>query len=234
MNPLWHELADRAKMTLTEDQHAKLSRYLDLLLQANKRMNLTRIVSRQSAESAHVGDALTLLPFIPKDAHRIVDIGSGGGVPGLVLAIVRSDLHVTMVEATQKKARFLDETAAALGLINVAVVDERAEQVGRSQLRETFDVATARAVGELVWLAEWCLPLVKKGGCLLAMKGRKITEELPAAKKAIKLLGGAEPTIHPVELPGTEHHVIVKVKKLAKTDLRYPRPATSAKGRALG
>ncbi len=233
MNALWNDLAGRAGMTLSAGQHARLTQFLDLLLAANQRMNLTRIVSRQEAEVAHVGDALTLLPFIPAAATTLVDIGSGGGVPGLVLAIARADLHVTLVESTRKKARFLEESAAALGLANVTVVAERAETVGQSALRQTFDIATARAVGELVWLAEWCLPLVKKGGKVLAMKGQKIAEELPAARKAIRLLGGSEPAIHPVQLPGTDHLVIVEIKKTGKTDPRYPRAATVAKGRAL-
>lgn len=159
--------------------YARLSKFLDLLLVANQQMNLTRITDRSQAEIGHVGDALTLLPFLPAEAHRLVDVGSGGGVPGLILAIVRDDLHVTMIESTGKKARFLEQTATELGLTNVAVIGQRAEAVGWSALRQTFDVATARAVGQLAWLVEWCLPLVKKGGCMLAMKGQKINEELP-------------------------------------------------------
>jgi 16S rRNA (guanine527-N7)-methyltransferase len=83
------------------------------------------------------------------------------------------------------------------------------------------------------WLAEWCLPLVKKGGRMLAMKGPKVADELPVARRAIKLLGGGEPVVHPVDLPGTEHRVIVEIPKLAKTDPKYPRPATAAKGKPL-
>lgn len=214
--------------------YARLAKFLDLLLVANQQMNLTRITDRSQAEIGHVGDALTLLPFLPAEAHRLVDVGSGGGVPGLILAIVRDDLHVTMIESTGKKARFLEQTATELGLTNVAVIGQRAEAVGWSALRQTFDVATARAVGQLAWLVEWCLPLVKKGGCMLAMKGQKINEELPQARRAIKLLGGAEPVIHPVELPGTEHHVIVQIAKIAPSDLRYPRSPTNAKGKIIG
>lgn len=234
MNELWNNLAARANVAMVEEQHEKLSRYLDLLTVGNERMNLTRIVSREDAEAGHIGDALTLLPYIPAEAHRVADIGSGGGVPGIVLAIVRSDLHVTMIESTQKKARFLEETAEALGLTNVAVIDKRAEDVGQSGARGTFDVAVARAVGELVWLAEWCLPLVRKGGRVLAMKGRKVLDEMAATRRAMRVLGGGEPVVHPVELPGAEHHVIVQIDKIKPTELRYPRPATLAKGNPLG
>jgi 16S rRNA (guanine527-N7)-methyltransferase len=180
-----------------------------------------------------VADALTLLPYLPPGPHRLVDVGSGGGVPGLPLAIARADATVLLVESTKKKAAFLTEAAAALGLANVSVSEWRAEDVGLSNSRETFAVATARAVATLDWLAEWCLPLVRKGGKVLAMKGARAAEELPAAAKAIKLLGGGEPLVHKVDLPGTEHHVIIEIPKIAKSDKRYPRPATEAKGKPI-
>ncbi len=101
-------------------------------------------------------------------------------------------------------------------------------------MRETFDVAIARAVATMGWLAEWCLPLVRpRTGKMLAMKGPKVAEELPAAAKAIELLGGGEAVVHPVNLRGTEHRVIVEIRKVGKTDARYPRPATQAKGKPL-
>jgi 16S rRNA (guanine527-N7)-methyltransferase len=233
MNALWTDLTARAGLTLTESHHAQLSRYLDLLFEANTRMNLTRIADRPAAELQHVADALTVLPLLPKDAHRLADVGSGGGVPGIPLAIVRPDVQVMLIESTKKKAAFLKEAAAALKLENVAVSEWRAEDVGNSNSRETFDVVIARAVATMVWLAEWCLPLVKKGGKFLAMKGPKVNDELPEAAKAIKLLGGAQPIIHPVDLPGTEHRVIVEIVKERKSDTRYPRSATVAKGKAI-
>jgi 16S rRNA (guanine527-N7)-methyltransferase len=233
MNELWRQLALTADVTLSDAQHARLARYLDLLLAANQRMNLTRITDRPAAEVQHVGDALTLLPLLPAGGIRLADVGSGGGVPGIPLAIARPDARVMLIESTKKKGAFLKETAAALGLTNVSVSEWRAEEVGRSNSRETFDVAVARAVATLDWLAEWCLPLVKRGGKLLAMKGARAAEEVPAARKAIKLLGGGEPVVHPVELPGSEHRVIVEVPKLTRTNERFPRPTTHAKGKPL-
>ena len=234
MVELWNDLAARAGTAMTAAQHAQLSRYLDLLLEANARMNLTRITDRAAAEVQHVGDALTLLPLLPKDAHRLVDVGTGGGVPGVPLAIARPDAQVLLVESTKKKAAFLQSAVAALGLGNVTVSDVRAEDAGQSpKWRETFDVATARAVATLDWLAEWCLPLVAKGGKVLAMKGARAAEELPAAARAIKLLNGGEPVVHPVDLPGSEHRVIIEIPKRGKTEPRYPRGATVAKGKPL-
>ena len=232
-NQLWTDVAARANVNLSDAQHAQLTRYLDLLFEANARMNLTRITDRAQAELQHVADALTLLPHLPPDAHRLADVGSGGGVPGIPLAIARPDVTVLLIESTKKKAAFLKSAAASLKLKNVSVSEWRAEDVAHSNSRESFDVAVARAVATMDWLAEWCLPLVKKGGRMLAMKGPKVAEERPAAAKAIKLLGGGPPIVHPVDLPGTEHRVIVEIPKVGKTDARYPRPATSAKGKPI-
>jgi 16S rRNA (guanine527-N7)-methyltransferase len=233
--PLWSALAARAGVTLTAEQHDRLAGYLDLLFDANQTMNLTRIVDRASAEVQHVGDALTLLPYLPTGPHRLADVGSGGGVPGIPLAIARPDAQVLLIESTKKKAAFLRTAAEQLGLQNVRVTEQRAEDVGRagSPERDSFDVVIARAVGTLDWLAEWCLPLARKGGKVLAMKGQKVMEELPAAAKAIRALNGGEPVIHKVDLPGTEHHVVVEIPKAGKTDPRYPRPPTQAKGKPI-
>ena len=235
MTPLWNDLAARAGLTLANERHAQLCRYLDLLLEANQRMNLTRITDRAAAEVQHVGDALTLLPFLPAGDVRVADVGTGGGVPGIPLAIARPDAQVVLIESTKKKAAFLSSAVTALALGNVTVSDARAEDAGQSpQFRETFDVATARAVATLDWLAEWCLPLVKpKTGKVLAMKGARAVEELQAAAKALKLLHAGEPVVHPVDLPGSEHRVIVEIPKRGRTDPRLPRPATVAKGKPL-
>jgi 16S rRNA (guanine527-N7)-methyltransferase len=234
MNSLWNEIAARANESLTPEQHDLLARYLDLLLAANQKMNLTRIVDRESAEVQHVGDALTLLRHVPKGAIRLADVGSGGGVPGFPLAIVRPDAKVVLLESTKKKAAFLKQAAAELGLNNISVSDHRAEDAGRlPEFRETFDVVVSRAVGTLDWLVEWCLPLLKKGGAMLAMKGPKAAEELPVAEHAIRVLGGGVPDVHPADLPGASSHVIVEIRKSGKTPAIYPRPATTTKGKPL-
>lgn len=210
---LWQTLAQRAKITLTSEQIAALHRYLDLLLEANASMNLTRIVDRSAAEVQHIGDTLTLLPFLPAGPVKIADVGSGGGVPGIPLAIARPDAAVCLIESTQKKARFLLQASAELKLSNVEVLSERAEAVGRSDRRESFDIVIARALAAMDQLAQWCLPLVRPRGTLLAMKGQRVQEELPQARKTIASLGGGKVTIHPVQLPGVDHHVIVEVLK---------------------
>lgn len=213
---LWNSLAARAGLNLSSEQLALFDAYLDRLLSA--KFNLTGITDRAEAEIQHVGDALTLLPFLPPGAHQSADIGSGGGVPGMILAIARPDANVVLIESTRKKAEFLVQTAAELKLANVQVLPSRAEDVGRSAMREKFDLAVARAVGEMAVLAEWMLPLVKVGGVALAMKGPKVHDELPKAQKAIQLFGGGPAQIIPAGLDETSRHVIVKIPKLRRAN----------------
>ncbi len=233
MIELWKQLAERANLELSEETSGRLGRYLDLLFEANQKMNLTRITDRADAELNHIADALTLLAFMPKEACHIVDVGSGGGVPGIPLAIARPDCAVVLVESTLKKAEFLRECCTALGLANVEIVADRAEAVGVSNRRETFDVAIVRAVATMVWLVEWCLPLVRKGGRMLAMKGPKVEAELPEALRGIKLLGGGPVVSHAVELEGTENRRIIEIRKIGRTDKRFPRSPTYAKGKPM-
>jgi 16S rRNA (guanine527-N7)-methyltransferase len=232
-NPLWNDLAGRAAVVLSEQQLQQLTQFLDLLTAANQRMNLTRITDRLAAEIQHIGDALTVLPYLPTGISRIADVGSGGGVPGLPLAIARPDAKFVLIESTRKKAVFLRQAAADLGLTNVTVLDQRVEDVGHGNEREKFDAVVVRAVASMDWLAEWCLPLLKIGGKLLAMKGQRITEELPVAALAIRRVGGGSPVVHPVQLPGSEHRVIVEIAKHQATDALFPRLATVAKGRPI-
>ena len=207
MNTLWSQLAP-----LSDEQLKLLDGYLDLLLEVNAVMNLTRITDRASAEVLHVADALTLVAYLPREPHRLADVGSGGGVPGIPLAIARPDVSIVLIESTQKKAAFLDRAVRELGLSNVVVKAERAEKL--VDCRGKFDVVTARAVAAVGELSQWCFPLLKPGGRLLAMKGAKAVEELEAAKKTLHRLGAAQPIVHRAELPGAENHVIVEIQRL--------------------
>src|ERR1700674_3912045 len=138
---------------------------------------------------AGVADSLVLLDHLG-DAKKVVDVGSGGGLPGLPLKIVLPGLSVTLVEADQAKAAFLVRACAALGLRDVQVLARRAEELGRDpHYRESFDVAVARAVAPMPVLAELCLPLVRVGGRLLAQKTD--SDDLTSARHAIDVLGGA-------------------------------------------
>lgn len=233
VNELWKQLAERASLTLSEQQADRFMHFLNLLLAANQEMNLTRIDTIAEAEVGHIGDTLTLLPFLPKGAFSMADVGSGGGVPGIPLAIARPDARVTLIESTQKKAAFLEHAAKEIGLTNIRVSSQRAEVEARGPARESFDVVVARALAAMNVLAEWCLPLVKVGGVLLAMKGGKIVDELPAATRAVKMLGGAVGLVHPADLPGVNLHAIVEIRKVHRTEKRFPRTTAQTKERPL-
>ncbi len=203
------------------DDLERLGAYLGLLLEANTRFNLTGVTDPDAAWIKHVLDSLTLLPYVVSaGARRMIDVGSGGGLPGMPLAIVLPEVGVALLEATRKKAVFLEETARRLGLANVSVVNERAETVGhdRQRHRERYDVVVARAVGRLAVLLELALPLVKVGGHLLAIKGRQAKQEIADAQTALRRLHGA-----PVRTERTPTGTIVVVEKLRTTPKRYPR-----------
>jgi 16S rRNA (guanine527-N7)-methyltransferase len=170
-----------------------------------------------------VEDSLVLIDHLG-DARSLVDVGSGGGLPGLALKIARPDLDVTLVEADQAKAAFLVQASARLGLTGVDVVPRRAEEAGHdARYREAFDVATARALAPLPVLVELCLPFVRLGGRLLAQKTDR--EEVEAARRAIEVLGGSLRAVHPAPSAARETGVVVEVAKITSTPAAYPRRA---------
>ncbi|MFW6336965.1 MAG: 16S rRNA (guanine(527)-N(7))-methyltransferase RsmG [Phycisphaeraceae bacterium] len=205
----------------------RLASYLALLLETNQRINLTAIRDADEAWRRLIVDSLTPLPGLDdlEEGGSLIDVGSGGGMPGIPLAIGRPDLRVTLLEATGKKARFLESAVRELGLDNVAVVCERAETAGRdAPHRERYDAAVCRAVGPMNVLLELCLPLVRVGGRLLAMKGPKAEEELERAGDALDTLGAGE--LHVFDAyPETFANdlVIVRVAKDRATPKGYPR-----------
>lgn len=193
---------------VSPEHRERKSRYLDLLLEVNEQMNLTRIRDRAHAEMFHIGDAMALLPFLPTGECAIADIGSGGGVPGIPLAIVRPDAQVVLIESVKKKADFLRATKRSMELKNVQVYHGRVEAYPNRS--GAFDVVVCRAVASLETLLGWAKPLLKKDGILLAMKGPKLEQELLEAAKVIEK-HAVTITTHPYELGGQIGRVIAKV-----------------------
>ncbi len=174
-------------------------------------------------DRALVDDGLVLLEYLG-EAHRLVDVGSGAGLPGLPIKIARPDLDVTLIESDQAKAAFLVHACAALGLEHVEVVARRAEEAGHDpRLREAFDVAVARALAPLPVLVELCLPLVRVGGRLLAQKTE--AEDPAAAVRAIQLLGGELSGVEAAPSAARTAGTVVVIEKLRPTPLLYPRRA---------
>src|SRR5438270_8305269 len=170
---------------------------------------------------ALVEDSLVLLEHLG-EAHRLVDVGSGGGLPGLPLKIARPDLAITLIEADQAKAAFLVQACARLELEDVEVLARRAEEIGRDgRYRESFDVAVARAVAPLPVLVELCLPLVRVGGRLLAQKTS--AEDVAAAQNAIDMLGGSPASVVAAPSSARGSGTVVIVHKVRPTPAGYPR-----------
>jgi 16S rRNA (guanine527-N7)-methyltransferase len=199
--------------------------FVALLLEANARTNLTRIVEPRDVARLHLLDSLSALPLLEGlGPSRVVDIGSGGGVPGIVLALARPDVAWTLMDSVHRKADAMRGFVGALGLDNVTVVAERAEILGRDpDHRERYDVATARACAALPVLAELALPLIRAGGALLGWKGPLSEGELRAGGAAATLLGGGAPEVRATGLATLGDHRFVLVRKVEPTPARYPR-----------
>jgi len=212
---------------MSDAELAAMSSYLDLLLDANERFNLTGIKDRDQAWRRHIIDSMTVMPAISglEDGEMVADVGSGGGLPGIPLAIAMPRLRFTLIETTGKKARFLEECVATLGLGNVSVVNDRAERLGQNRShREKYMAAVCRAVGPMRELLEYTLPLVAVGGVLAAIKGPSVEQELRDAADALDLLGAGELQVvdaYP-ESFGIET-VIVVIAKDRPTPKGYPR-----------
>jgi 16S rRNA (guanine527-N7)-methyltransferase len=195
----------------------RLRRYLDELYLWNARVNLTAI-PRAQAVSRHLDESRRLLALAdPPPGARVVDIGAGGGVPGLVIAILRPDLEVTLIESDRRKAGFLVHAAAVCGCPRVDVLARRAEEVGRDPAhRATHDLAVSRAAAPAPVLCELALPLLRVGGRLIALVS-DAEEDLRVAGPAASACGGGTPA---APVPG-----ILAVTKVATTPERFPRRA---------
>ena len=214
---------ERIGVALEPSTVQAIGRYLALLLDANRRTNLTAVRDAATAWERHALDSLSVLPFLGTP-HTLIDVGTGGGLPGIPIAIARPEIEVTLLEATGKKADFCEHAARELGLDNVRVLRGRAEELGRDPAhREAYDAATVRAVAALPVLLELMMPFVRPGGAALAMKGARSDEELDAATYAVRVLGGS-PARCEARLPGIrDDATMIVVEKAGATPDTYPR-----------
>lgn len=224
MIELLQKLLKTAAISLDEQAMQRLSRHWELVQEANAKFNLTAIKDPETAAEKHYLDCLLALEALDALPGPLCDLGSGGGFPGMVLAIARPERPITLVEATEKKCAFLENCGSELGLKNIRVLNLRAEEAGRSpELRESFSLVTARALAAMNVLSEYALPLLSLGGSLLAYKGAGWDEEAAAAENALSLLGGELGECKTWALPGGDQRCLVQVRKITPCPEKYPR-----------
>lgn len=229
MNPeqFYNALKEQG-IELSDRQMEQFAIYFKTLVEWNEKVNLTAITEETEVYLKHFYDCIT--PAFYHDFTgdlSLCDVGAGAGFPSIPLKIVFPDLKVTIVDSLQKRIVFLNHLATALELEGVSFNHDRAENFGKdAKFRENFDIVTARAVARMSVLSELCLPLVRKNGVFLVLKGAKAEEEYDIAKNAIELLGGEYEREEEFMLPKEDsERVIYWIRKKRKTPKKYPRKA---------
>lgn len=221
-------------ISIDDDMAVRMETYWNYLKQVNESMNLTRVSSDEEAVNRHFIDSLIPLKLnlIPSGA-QVLDLGSGAGFPGLPLAIARTDIRMVLMDSLTKRVNFLTDAAQRAGAsATVTAIHARAEEAARGDMREAFDIVTARAVARMNVLCELALPFIRVGGALIAYKGAAAQEELDEARTAIRRLGGGNATLLPAGIPGRDEYIIV-VKKLSPTPKSFPRKPGEATRKPL-
>jgi len=224
-------------LKLTEEKNAILEKYMEGILAWNEKVNLTNITDPAEFRIKHNADSLMCVDF-PEflDAETVIDVGTGGGFPGIPLAVYAPEKQFTLLDSLNKRLKIIDELAEELGIKNITLVHGRAEDAARAkEHREKYDLCVSRAVSNLATLSEYCLPFIKVGGYLLAYKGPGAEEEVKEAAKALKTLGGSLVDIRETSMEeyGLDHRILV-IKKVRNTPKAYPRKAGTPLKEPLG
>lgn len=218
------ELLEQVHLSVDDEKYEKLYKYSEMLIDWNKKVNLTAILSPEDISQKHFLDSV--LPFSLfniKNGAKIIDVGTGAGFPSCPLKIFRDDIKITLLDSLNKRIKFLETLSDELSL-EAECIHGRAEELGHKDgYRENFDIATARAVAALPILCEYCLPFVKVGGYFIALKGGNSEDEISDAKNAIKILGGKIDRIIDYSLPNGDKRALIAIKKISQTASKYPR-----------
>ena len=220
--------------SLSEDQINKLYVYYSMVVEKNKVMNLTAITDENDFLVKHIidsmavikaGDKIKNILFDPK--KRIIDVGTGAGMPGIIIKICFPDSNIVLFDSLKKRLNFLDEVISELSLKNIYTLHGRAEDIGRdNKYRQSFDLVVSRAVANMSTLSEYCIPLLKKSGIFLPYKSGDIDTELKESEKAIKILGGTCREVIKYNLPETDmKRSLLIIEKSVNTPKAYPRRA---------
>lgn len=221
--------AQRLGINLNEGQIKKFSRYLDLLVQWNQKINLTSLKTPQEIIIKHFLDSISCIKVINKyidsEGVNVIDVGAGAGFPGIPIKIICSSVRLSLLEARKKKTIFLEKVTEEMNFQQVKILNGRAETFGKgADHRERYDIAISRAVAHLNVLSEYCLPLVRVGGLFVAQKGRSYKKETEKSFKTIQVLGGEIIGAEKVRIPfiNQERYLLV-IRKIKETPSKYPR-----------
>ncbi|MEG0641033.1 MAG: 16S rRNA (guanine(527)-N(7))-methyltransferase RsmG [Clostridium sp.] len=221
---------------LTDTQVKQFMTYKELLQEWNQKINLTAIIDDEGIIKKHFIDSIAILKSgVIGEGATVIDVGTGAGFPGIPLKIIRPDIELTLLDSLNKRIKFLETVCKEADIKDVNCIHMRAEDGGRDKLlRDTFDIATARAVANMRVLSEYCMPYVKVSGHFVALKGPSGYEEVADARNAIGLLGGKPHDIIETVIPGEDiKHNLVVVNKVKPTDNRFPRQAKQIKDSPL-
>ena len=230
-NISFEKYLDKLNISLNKEQILKFYKYMNILIEWNRKLNLTAIIDPEDIIVKHFIDSLTISKYIGENS-KLIDVGTGAGFPGIPLKIYREDLKVTLLDSLNKRINFLDFVIDELELKKIESIHGRAEEnAHKLEYREKFDVVTSRAVANMATLSEYLIPYSRDNGIVLAMKGSTIHEELENADVAIRMLGGRVKSVEEFNLPDTEiKRNIVIIEKIRKTPNKYPRkPGTPLK-----
>lgn len=221
--------AQKIGIDLHKEQIKKFSRYLELLVQWNQKINLTSLKTAREIIIKHFLDSISCIKVINKytdiEGISIVDVGAGAGFPGMPIKIICPSIRLSLLEARKKKTIFLQKLTEEMNFQQVKILNGRAETFGKSiDYREKYDIAVSRAVAHISILSEYCLPLVIVGGLFIAQKGRYYKEETGKSLKTIRFLGGELIGVENIRIPfiNQERYLLV-IKKIKDTPLKYPR-----------
>ena len=225
---LLEDCLEKLNISIDEDQKSKFEKYYSLLLEKNKVMNLTRITDEREIIIKHFVDSLMICKVIEMDkVESLIDVGTGAGFPGIPIKIMWPNTKVTLLDSLDKRVGFLKEVIEELDLEGMEAAHGRAEDFGQdTNYREQFDLCVSRAVANLATLSEYCVPFVKDQGRFVSYKADESDEEINEAKAAIEILGGTIENISEEIIPGGEiKRKLVVIRKVEKTDSKYPRKA---------
>ncbi|WP_123054929.1 16S rRNA (guanine(527)-N(7))-methyltransferase RsmG [Clostridium sp. JN-1] len=220
------DACDDVNINFDEKAYDKFVKYKDMIIEWNKKINLTAITDEDEIIKKHFIDCINIFKFIPlKGAKNVIDIGTGAGFPGIPMKIVKNDLNITLLDSLNKRINFLNAVIDKLELTNINTIHGRAEDYARKQeYREKADAVVSRAVANLTVLSELCIPYVKVGGYFIAMKGPAVVDEIEEAQNAISILGCKVEDIIEVDIKDSDlNHNLVVIKKLKHTNNTYPR-----------